>query len=304
MDIFISWSGETSQKIAEVLHNWIPKVLQFARPYFTPSDIEKGAKWESEITNQLNKCSIGILCLTTENTQKPWIIFEAGALSSKINKSRVCPLLFGLSNSDLTGPLATFQTTAFDKAEFKKLIRMINSQSDSNKLSDNIFEDVFETYYPRLEENINLILNSTKQKPLIETSRRTDRDIIEEILELTRRQYGLKNENNQIREKIEKGFVHINISDFDDKSTIEIPIHSELTFRNFLDMIYSELASYVSPFTYEYDWILFDKQTNRHLSSVVKSMRIPKGETFYDDRTLFDVGISHGMFLFAQNLKK
>lgn len=302
MDIFISWSGSTSQQIAEELHNWIPKVLQIVKPYFTPSDIEKGAKWESEITNQLNKCSIGLLCLTLENTQKPWIIFEAGALSSKINKSRVCPLLFGLNNSDLTGPLATFQTTIFNKIEFKKLMLMINSQSDINKLSDNVFEDVFETYYPRLEEKINSILNSNKQKPLKEALKRTDRDIIEEILELTRRQYGSRNENNLIRKNFEKGFVHIDISDFKENSTIEIPIYNSLKFRPFLDSVYRELSDYVDAFTYEYDWILYDKKAGRYLESVVKSMNLQKGEGFSDDRRIFDIGILPNMCLIAQRL--
>ncbi len=49
MNIFISWSGEESKQIANLLKNWIPTILQSAKPYFTPSDIEKEPKWESEI---------------------------------------------------------------------------------------------------------------------------------------------------------------------------------------------------------------------------------------------------------------
>jgi hypothetical protein len=43
INVFISWSGDQSKAIAEEFRNWIPSVLQFARPYFTPDDIEKGA---------------------------------------------------------------------------------------------------------------------------------------------------------------------------------------------------------------------------------------------------------------------
>lgn len=303
MDIFISWSGSTSQQIAEELHNWIPKVLQFAKPYFTPSDIEKGAKWESEITSQLNKCSIGLLCLTSENTQKPWMLFEAGALSSKINKSRVCPLLFGLNNSDLTGPLATFQTTVFSKVEFKKLISMINSQLDSNKLSDSILEDVFETYYPRLEKKIDSILSLHKSVPLKNISnKRTDRDILEEILELTRRQYNPRNENTLFKKSVENKYIHIDISDFKKDSTIEIPIYDNCDFRDFLDDVYHRISKYVSAFTYEYDWILVDGVTGKKLNSVVKAEKIPKGKIFSDNRNLYDVGIIDGMHLIAKRL--
>lgn len=190
MNIFISWSGENSKKIASALKNWIPTVLQSAKPYFTPSDIEKGSKWETEITKKLSESKVGIICLTIENTEKPWILFEAGALSNKLEKSRVCPILFGLTNSDLKGPLATFQTTEFKKEDFKKLMKSINSLLEEHKISDVIFEEVFETFYPKLETSINEILvcsddnNETSTIP-----KRTDRDILEEILELTRKQY-------------------------------------------------------------------------------------------------------------------
>ncbi|WP_161594629.1 hypothetical protein [Marimonas lutisalis] len=43
-NVFISWSGATSKRIAEELRGWIPATLQFAKPYFTPDDIEKGSK--------------------------------------------------------------------------------------------------------------------------------------------------------------------------------------------------------------------------------------------------------------------
>nr|WP_321453135.1 TIR domain-containing protein [uncultured Carboxylicivirga sp.] len=200
MNIFISWSGELSQKIAETLKDWIPTVLQSAKPYFTPSDIEKGSKWESEITKKLNECNIGIICITQENTGKPWILFEAGALSSKLEKSRVCPLLFGINNANLTGPLSTFQTTVFEKNEFRKLMEMINKHLGEGKISEKVFDEVFSMFYPKLEEKINELLTdyqSSKETPDAEESKRSDREILEEILELTRRQYSKPNRNKK-----------------------------------------------------------------------------------------------------------
>lgn len=190
MNIFISWSGETSKEIASALKNWIPTVLQSAKPYFTASDIEKGSKWEIEITDKLNESKVGIICLTNSNTEKPWILFEAGALSNKLEKSRVCPILFGLTNSDLKGPLATFQTTEFNKEDFRKLMKSINILLDEFKISDSVFDVVYEAFFPKLETEINTILENSK---LDETNqiapKRSDRDILEEILELARKQY-------------------------------------------------------------------------------------------------------------------
>jgi len=51
--VFISWSGELSRKLGEALRTWLPGTLQYVRPYFTPDDIEKGTKWDSEIAKEL-----------------------------------------------------------------------------------------------------------------------------------------------------------------------------------------------------------------------------------------------------------
>ncbi len=86
--VFLSWSGDLSRQLAEELRSWLPGVLQFVRPYFTPDDVEKGAKWNSEISKELEESDVGILCLTRNNLDKPWIIFEAGALSKNFGKSK------------------------------------------------------------------------------------------------------------------------------------------------------------------------------------------------------------------------
>jgi hypothetical protein len=106
--VFISWSGPLSQKLGEALRNWLPSTLQFVKPYFSLEDIEKGAKWGPEISGELATSNIGIICLTRDNTEKPWLLFEAGALSKSLEKGLVCTLLFGLEPADIKGPLTQF----------------------------------------------------------------------------------------------------------------------------------------------------------------------------------------------------
>ena len=153
--VFISWSGELSNKLAEAIRQWLPGVLQFAKPYFTPSDVEKGARWGSDILGELSASAIGIICLTKDNLTKPWILFEAGALSVNFDKSRVCTLLFDVATTDLTGPLTIFQNTRFEKADFRKLIKMINSTGSDSKLDDSVIDDVFEMWWPKLEQKVS-----------------------------------------------------------------------------------------------------------------------------------------------------
>lgn len=182
--VFISWSGPLSQRLGEALRNWLPSALQFVKPYFSPEDIEKGAKWGSEISKELETSNIGVICLTRDNTEKPWILFEAGALSKSLEKSRVCTLLFDVDPTDVKGPLTSFQATRFIREDFKRLVTMINAAGGDSRLETPIFESVFEMWWPRLEEEVTTILKSSDNTE--KKARRSERDILEELLELTR----------------------------------------------------------------------------------------------------------------------
>jgi hypothetical protein len=183
--VFISWSGELSKKLAEEVRLWLPGVLQFVKPYFTPNDIEKGTRWSTEIANELESSNAGIICLTKDNITKPWILFEAGALSKNFGKANVCTILFNLDNTDLTGPLTSFQATRFDKTDFKKLLTTINNTGSDSKLESAVLNDVFEMWWPKLELKINEILKNHVEENN-NNNVRSERDILEEVLELTR----------------------------------------------------------------------------------------------------------------------
>jgi TIR domain len=182
--VFLSWSGDLSRKLADALRSWLPSTLQSVKPYFTPEDIEKGAKWGSEISKELETSNIGIVCLTRDNTEKPWILFEAGALSKSIQKSHVCTLLFDLEPTDVKGPLTSFQATKFIKDDFKKLVMTINSSAGDLRLEPQVMESVFDMWWPKLEQQVADILKSHNTSA--KTAKRSERDILEELLELTR----------------------------------------------------------------------------------------------------------------------
>ena len=182
--VFISWSGDLSKKLAEEVRLWLPGVLQFVKPYFTPNDIEKGTRWSTDIASELESSNAGIICLTKDNINKPWILFEAGALSKNFGKANVCTILFNLDSADLTGPLTSFQATKFDKTDFRKLLNTINNTGSESKLESTVLNDVFEMWWPKLESKINEILKSHVVEN--ESNLRSEREILEEVLELTR----------------------------------------------------------------------------------------------------------------------
>lgn len=154
MKVFISWSGERSRKIAEAIRDWLPLVIQAVKPYYSPDDTAKGTRWSNEIAKELEAATLGILCLTPENLNAPWLIFEAGALSKYLDTSRVCPILFGVEPTDIKGPLVQFQTSRFDREEMHRVVKMLNNELGSSALIPEVFESAFKMWWPRLEERI------------------------------------------------------------------------------------------------------------------------------------------------------
>lgn len=184
MKIFISWSGSTSQSVAEALHDWLPRVIQAVQPWLSSKNIDKGARWSNDIATQLDETKFGLICLTRENMEAPWILFEAGALSKTLDRTYVCPYLFNVDSSDLKGPLVQFQTAKAEKEDTRKLVLTINRAQGATALADNLIEDAFEIWWPKLEQRFLDIPNAQSNGEPI----RSERELLEEMLELVRSQ--------------------------------------------------------------------------------------------------------------------
>jgi hypothetical protein len=186
MLVFVSSSGQKSHSAAVAIREWLCKVIQAIEPWLS-DEIEKGSRWGTEIQERLEKSRVGIFCLTPENLNAPWILFEAGAIS-KNPDSLVCTfLLGGLRPADVAPPLGLFEHTLHDKEEFRKLIGSINGQlgrnGDSGRpLEEKILNDVFEQWWPSLENDLQEI-ESKEPGP---RQLRTDRELLEEVLERLR----------------------------------------------------------------------------------------------------------------------
>lgn len=185
MKIFISWSGNYSKECAEILRDWIKCTLQASEPWISSQDIAKGSLWFDEISDQLKDTKIGIVCLTKNNKEKPWILFEAGALAKGISTNRVCTFLINLKPSDLEAPLSQFNHTAPNREDMKSLLVTINNELGENALKDNIIDQIFDTYWPSFEDKFKKLVDS---EPPINTDKptRSKDEILEEILYTTR----------------------------------------------------------------------------------------------------------------------
>ncbi|MBQ7718172.1 MAG: toll/interleukin-1 receptor domain-containing protein [Clostridia bacterium] len=188
MKVFISWSGTRSKQIALILRDWLPTVIQALEPFVSSEDIEKGARWNTEIAQELNESTFGIICVTKDNLSAPWLNFEAGALSKTIDNSYVAPLLFDVKPSELKGsPISQFQSTSFTIEDMKRLIETLNTAA-GNCLNTSRLNKAFELCYPDLEKTIKELREKPceKDEETEQTPNSLDSNILEELLETAR----------------------------------------------------------------------------------------------------------------------
>src|SRR5262245_15541019 len=93
--VFLCWSGARSRNFAEAVQKWLPRILGDTLKLSISTQIEKGAEWLEELRKALNDSDCGILCLTPEAIESPWVHFEAGlmvrALSEGTNRELPAP---------------------------------------------------------------------------------------------------------------------------------------------------------------------------------------------------------------------
>jgi len=149
INVFLSWSGSKSKKIAEILREWLPRVHNYIRPWISTEDIHKGAEWSKSLRKELKKADVGIICVTPDNIESPWLLFEAGALSQT---GLVCTYLFDIKPEDLTkSPLGLFQLTHAKKKDTFRLLVSINKALGKSAIQENILEENFEDLWPYLK---------------------------------------------------------------------------------------------------------------------------------------------------------
>jgi hypothetical protein len=146
-------------------------------------DIQAGQRWMLEIGGGLEASNFGILCITPENIQAPWVLFEAGAISKSVHESAVIPLLFDVNFAEIQGgPLGQFQAKKLGREGVFELATAINSRAEQ-PVPEPRLRRVFDRSWPSLEEKIRAV---PAGKPLGGTRRSTE-EILEELVIAVRR---------------------------------------------------------------------------------------------------------------------
>ncbi len=313
MKVFISWSGNTSLKVAQLLREWLPYVINSIEPYVSSDDIDKGARWSTDIAKELEDSAFGILCVTKDNLEAPWLSFEAGALSKTMEKSFVTPFLFDIKRSEVQGPILQFQSTIFDRDDIKKMVKTLNKACGDFGIPETRIDKSFDVWYPTLEEGLNKLKTSTvniDQNKEVEDSTHSS-EILEEILELSRdNQKLLKSPDVKLYDDIEELKKSLN-----DISKLNAMLYEQKRMGSkyssiFIDEImhtYRGKSSYgflmiLSIFREDFPWIY---DMGKELIDILKGMSSPKEKTkaIDDFREMIDYTCGHPVMreLFGHN---
>lgn len=188
MKVFISWSGERSRAVAAQLQKWLRLTIQACDPWVSV-DIEKGARWSEAVSAQLEEAKVGIFCLTPENLNSRWLLFEAGALS-KTADSVACTFLIGVHPRDIEQPLSQFQHTQVEQGDVFTLLMTINKkleQGGGRALEEGLLKELFVRGWPELEAALHEIARRDYGSSSAAAPRRDDGAVLDELLDLARR---------------------------------------------------------------------------------------------------------------------
>ncbi len=179
MRIFTSWSGDRSKAAALGLKSLLQDLFEEAVQVFVSEHITPGEAWAQRLGTELEQSEFGILCLTRDNWQSPWLLFEAGAIAKKFASSRVVPYLIDeLPPASDRSPLAQFQHVRADREGTYRLVESINSIRDNPKPNDRL-ERSFAKWWPDLEQTLKTVQASNPAQP----PARSDRELLETILQ-------------------------------------------------------------------------------------------------------------------------
>jgi hypothetical protein len=122
--IFLCWSKSRSGSIAAAWAKLLPEIIKSVQPIVS-TEFHKGKEWSRQLRQDLDEARTGIVFLTPENVDSPWIHFEAGALATAVGHrdGDVFTYIYGFDPGRLTGPLSAYHSTVATRDDTRRLVR-------------------------------------------------------------------------------------------------------------------------------------------------------------------------------------
>jgi len=184
--VFISWSGDASKEVGQALRGWLPHLFHFIKIWISSQDLNKGTQWLSVIIKELQASRFGIVCLTLDNLESPWVLFESGAISN-LPQSRVFTFLHGVEHAQVRSPLGMFNHTTGRRDDVHRMVTSLNNELGEMKVEEALLSSAFEKFWPDLESRLQRVhaqVPAVTATPL--QGPRNQTEIVNEILTVVR----------------------------------------------------------------------------------------------------------------------
>jgi hypothetical protein len=187
MKVFLSWSGDRSKAVASALNDLLPSILQPVTCWMSEGGIAKGKPWFDQLAKELNAIVFGVFCVTPENKDSEWLLWEAGFLSSStaVGERHVAPLAIGMSKGSLAGPLSIYQGTDTNKEDLFRLVREINNAvTEEKRVPVATLRKTYEYVWPDLEQRIAAAQSIRVNAPVV--AKPSTNDQLDQVVALLR----------------------------------------------------------------------------------------------------------------------
>jgi len=180
MRVFIGWSGDRSRLVAGGLKSLLEYAFE-GIDVFVSDYIEPGEAWAPRLQSELAESQFGILCLTAENFNAPWLLFEAGAMAKRFEsaRTRVVPYVIdGLPEAALRSPLSQFQQVHADREGTLFLVKSINALRENPQAGERLSK-IFNGGWLEFEQTLKALPVHPEEK----REALSDREILLAILQ-------------------------------------------------------------------------------------------------------------------------
>ncbi|SLD64557.1 ATP-dependent DNA helicase PcrA [Mycobacteroides abscessus subsp. bolletii] len=185
--VFISWSGQLSRRIATIWRDLVKETFDTVEPFMSEENIGAGERGLPKISAELAGTSFGVIVVTQENQNSPWLNYEAGALSKNVGDQtvRVAPTLVDFERkNDVTGPIGQFQASLLNREGVEYVLVEIARLAD---VDESAVKKRFAHFWrEEYECRFNSAKNLSDSPIAAKAKRRSSDDVLDEILTTVR----------------------------------------------------------------------------------------------------------------------
>ncbi|EPC88279.1 hypothetical protein Lpp124_10648, partial [Lacticaseibacillus paracasei subsp. paracasei CNCM I-4649] len=176
--VFLSWSGEKSKRLANSFKVLLINSLGLAteQVFISDTSIGHGDDWWMKIKTALSSAKVGIVFVTADNSEKPWLNYEAGILQAKFGENnKLIPVSTSTEFPKIDGktPLRRFQfCKQIDKQQ--DALQLCKTIANYLDIDPNYLNRQFKANWEEFRKSLNIVdekyINFKKMLSFLDTA--------------------------------------------------------------------------------------------------------------------------------------